>query len=128
MRILLVEPDRMLAANIGAILGGAGHKVEWHVNPQEAVNSLDDKSADMVIMDLVLCQHSAIEMLYEMRSYSEWQSLPVIIYSSLPAREVLSCVASLEQLGVTAYHHKSFTPLSELVHTIEKYQPSPIAA
>lgn len=124
MKILLVEPDKLLAKNISAGFSAAGHAVVWQVDPQEAVNCLDEQSVDAVIMDLVLCQHSAIEILYEIRSYREWQSIPVIIFSSLPTRDVLACVASLEQLGVKAYHHKSFTRLADLIAAVESHRPA----
>jgi DNA-binding response OmpR family regulator len=125
MKILLIEPDQMLARNIAALFAAAGHEVHWQVDPQVAVNYLDEVRIDAIVMDMVLCQHSAIEMLYEIRSYIEWRHLPVIIFSSLPAREVINCVAALDQLGVSAYHHKAFTPISNLVKTVGSYQLTP---
>lgn len=124
MKILLVEPDKLLASNITTGFAAAGHDVCWQVDPQESVNCLDDQPIDAIVMDLVLCQHSAVEMLYEMRSYREWQDIPVIIFSSLPTRDVLGCVTSLEQLGVKAYHHKSFTRLTDLIAAVENRQPA----
>lgn len=123
MKVLLVESDKLLARNIAAVFAASGHEVFWQVDPQEAVNCLDDNSVDAIVMDLVLCRHSAIELLYEMRSYNEWQDIPTVIFSSLPAKEVLNCVASLEQLGVKAYHHKMSTRLSQLVASVEGCLP-----
>jgi DNA-binding response OmpR family regulator len=123
MKVLLIEPDKLLATSISIIFEQAGHQLDWQANPQEAINYLDEQLADVIITDLSLCAHSAIEVLFEMRSYSEWQGIPVIIFSSLPAREIYSCVASLEQLGVKAYHHKASTSLAELLASTESYQP-----
>lgn len=128
MKILLIEPDRLLAANLIDYFGRAGHTVDWQVSPQESIDFLDHQPVEAVILDLALCAHSAIEMLYEMRSYNEWKDIPVIIFSSLPAREIISCAASLDQLGVRAYHHKSSTPLSDLLLSVELHCPAKLVA
>ena len=43
-RILLIEADRLLAANLQAFLKTAGHQMEWHVDPQVAMDAIDKKS------------------------------------------------------------------------------------
>jgi DNA-binding response OmpR family regulator len=119
MRILLLETDNILAANLVAMMTLAGHEVEWQVDPQEAVLAMDDKPVDVVVMDLILAGRSGVEFLYELRSYDDWANLPVILLSSVPPREIYTCVASLEQLQVRTYHYKPTTTLSDMVASVE---------
>ena len=86
-RILFIEPDYLLGANAKNILKRAGHSVDWHVDPQAAMDSADAAHPDIIILDLLLAGRSGIEFLYELRSYPEWAKLPVIIYSNVPAEE-----------------------------------------
>ncbi|MDB5160973.1 MAG: hypothetical protein JWO96_353 [Candidatus Saccharibacteria bacterium] len=118
-RILLLETDKLLAQNTKRMLESAGHAVDWQVDPQEAVHSIDAEAADVIIMDIILADRSGIEFLYELRSYPDWRYLPVILHSSVPPREIYNCAAGLEQLDIKAYHYKPSTLLSELIGSVE---------
>jgi DNA-binding response OmpR family regulator len=126
-RILLIETDRPLANNLCQFLSGAGHEVDWHVNPQDAMDSADKQSPDAIVLDLLLAGRSGIEFLYELRSYPDWQTLPVIIFSSLSPRELSSASDSLHQLNIAAYHYKPSTTLAELARSID-HSLQPVSA
>jgi DNA-binding response OmpR family regulator len=118
-RILLLETDKVLAQNIDSMFRTMDFEVDWQVDPQEAVISMDEHPVDAIIMDLILVGRSGIEFLYELRSYPDWQTLPVILLSSVPPREIYSCVVSLQQLDIHAYHYKPATRLSDLVTSVQ---------
>jgi len=114
-RILLIEPDRLLAKNITAAFKRAGHQTDWCVDAQAAINTADAATPDLVILDLLLSFHGGIEFLYELRSYPEWVELPVIIFSSLPSEEVNFASSAFVQLGVNYFLPKISTGLAQLV-------------
>lgn len=118
--ILLIESDKLLAANIGSYLKRKGHSVDWQVNPQEALARADSKKPDLVILDLFLAQNSGVEFLYEFRSYPDWFDTPVIILSSLAAEDIKTSVPSLEHLNVAAFHYKPVTSLDALTYAVEQ--------
>lgn len=119
-RILLVESDKLIAGNLRGVLKKAGHQVNWHVDPQAALDAADLQLPEAVIVDLVLANHGGIEFLYEFRSYPEWQEVPVIVFSSLSAEELKEALAGFEHLNVSAYHYKLHTTLSELTKSIDR--------
>lgn len=119
MRILILETDKILAQNIGNCLEVAGYHVDWQVDPQEAIISVDVQPVDLVVMDVVLAGRSGIEFLYEFRSYPDWANIPVIIYSSIPAREVGDSVVGFEQINIKSYLYKPATPVSRLISLID---------
>ncbi|MBA3757619.1 response regulator [Candidatus Saccharibacteria bacterium] len=119
-RILFIETDTVLAANLRSFFGQLGHEVEWHVNPQLAVFSADDNKPDLVILDLMLAGRSGVEFLYEFRSYPDWQDLPVVVFSNVSERELGQSISSFPHLNISAYHYKPQTTLSQLAQTIDK--------
>ena len=81
-KILLLEPDSVLAGNIERYFANAKHTVSVHSDPQQAVTSADSRAPDLIIAELQLAGRSGVEFLYEFRSYPEWQNIPVIILTS----------------------------------------------
>lgn len=115
-RVLLVEPDQILSKNVCAVLSASGFAVEACKSAQSAIMAADQKKPDLVILELQLVEHSGIEFLYEFRSYSEWQSVPVIIYSQVPPVEFANSWQIIkEELAVGAYLYKPQSSLRQLL-------------
>jgi DNA-binding response OmpR family regulator len=123
-KILLIEPDRLLAETYFLALNDAGHQVMACAGAQSAVMVADRQQPDLVILELQLVEHSGIEFLYEFRSYAEWQDIPAIIHSLVPPSEFETSRRLLEkELGVKAYLHKPHTSLRHLLSTVSEHIP-----
>jgi DNA-binding response OmpR family regulator len=123
-RILLIEPDRVLAESYVQALIHAGHEVQAAGGAQAAVMSADAILPDLVILELQLVEHSGIEFLYEFRSYADWQDVPVIIHSQVPPAEFADNRQLLRgELGVKTYLYKPRTSLAELLAAVGGYLP-----
>lgn len=123
-QILLIEPDRLLAETYTRALQAAGHHVVVCAGAQAAIMAADQQCPDIVILELQLVEHSGIEFLYEFRSYSEWQAVPVIIQTGVPPGEFNDNRRLLkEELGVQLYLYKPVTSLKQLVATVHEYLP-----
>lgn len=119
-RILFIEPDRILGANAKAVMKRAGHSVDWHVDPQAAIDSADTTRPDIIVLDLLLAGRSGMEFLYEFRSYPEWINVPAIVYSNVLPEEFSSTNIGFDQLDITAYHYKPATSITELCRSIDR--------
>lgn len=118
-RILLLEPDRLLAETYARALRHAGFSVVPCASAQAAILAADQKRPDLVVLELQLVEHSGIEFLYEFRSYAEWQDVPVLVQTQVPAGEFSGQLQSLqEQLGITGYLYKPTASLNNLVSNI----------
>lgn len=117
--ILIIEPDRLLGRNYLQALEQAGHTALWERTGQGAIHSLDEALPDVIVLELQLPSHSGIEFLYELRSYVEWQNIPIIIQSSVSAAAFTSDETILAQLGIAAYLYKPQAKLHHLIRTIE---------
>jgi len=124
MRILLIEPDYVLAETYFKALAAAGHRLVVCAGAQSAVLAADQHKPDLVILELQLVEHSGIEFLYEFRSYPEWQNIPVLLHTVVPLAEFNTSWELLEhELGVRRYLYKPHTRLSELIEQVAQFTP-----
>lgn len=115
--IYLLETDRQLGKAAKAYF--AGHDLYYFADPQAAVSAADIHRPDVVVLDLFLAGRSGIEFLYELRSYPDWQHLPVLVTGHLPAKELAGYHDSLCELKVHKYLPKHSTSLQDLLAEVE---------
>ena len=116
-RILLIEPDALVARNIIKLAQKASHSVDWTIDAQTAIDLADEHRPDAVILELLLAGRSGVEFLYEFRSYPEWQNTPVIIYSNLSEQELPVKSGCYRELSIARYFYK---PVASLSHIIDE--------
>jgi DNA-binding response OmpR family regulator len=119
LKILLIEPNKLLASQYSSSLISAGYEVLWCQDAQESITVADKHHPDIVITELALSSHSGIEFLYEFRSYSEWQNIPVIILSRLSQDNSGIDSKTLQKLGVKAFLYKPDTNLKSLINKVK---------
>jgi DNA-binding response OmpR family regulator len=120
--ILLVEPDRLVAKTYMEALQSAGHSVQVCATAQSAIFCADEQPPDLLILEIQLVGHSGIELLYELRSYPDWQNLPVVIVTNVPAGEFQGSWQLLKnELGVQSYHYKPLFSLRALREMAAEY-------
>lgn len=121
MRILLVEPDQILAKVYTAACRKSNKDAEIVSvsSVEDAIEAADNQRLDLIICELLLARHNGVEFLYELRSYTDLQSIPVIVLSWVPAQEFYSTIdAGL--LSIHAYLYKPTTTLSHLISVVQK--------
>ncbi len=120
-QLLLIEPDRTLAEIYVDTLARAGYQVVPCASAQAALFAADELRPDAVILELQLIEHSGIEFLLELRSYLDWQNIPVIIHSIVPPAEFNAHRDILQnQLGIDSYLYKPTTTLKNLIDQVER--------
>lgn len=117
-RILLVEPDKILGSLYSSSLRKAGHEVVWCQNAQQAISELDQDKTSLVVLELQLALHNGIEFLYELRSYSDWAALPVIILSHVPKSEF--SMTLIDDCNIACYLYKPQTNLRQLNQAVDE--------
>src|SRR5438132_501341 len=119
MMVLLVEDDKDLTEMYTLQLRYGGHSVQAAATAQQALDILNDKTIDVILLDLMLPNHNGIIILYELRSYEDWQKIPVIILSNTSARELGISGSALKTLGIRNYLDKAHTKPDQLLEAIE---------
>jgi DNA-binding response OmpR family regulator len=121
----MLEPDAVLANIYRELFEVAGYDVRRSVSAQDTVFLVDELLPDVILVELQLVAHSGIEFLYELRSYSEWQHIPVLIHSCIPPIEFQDSMELLKNmLNVKAYLYKPHTTLQTLLREVRDAIPT----
>jgi DNA-binding response OmpR family regulator len=118
MKVLLVEPDRVQAQTTQFALSKAGHTVSVVSSGQRAVDALDTRDYDAVVLEPELGLHNGIELLYELRSYAEWRTLPVILWTLNKHLAQRVYEKPLQQLGISNVLYKPTDSLATLLRHV----------
>lgn len=118
MNILLIEPDAKLGGIYRAALEQSGHVVSHAAYAQDAVHTADEIHPDIVLLELQLAQHNGVEFIYEFRSYSEWQQVPIILLTMVAPHSLGITPEMLQQLGIIDCLYKPATNLRKLVEAV----------
>src|SRR4051812_17398861 len=100
--IYLLETDSQLGAAAKKYFKNK-HDVYHFTDPQMAVSSADAHRPDVIVIDLFLAGRSGIEFLYELRSYPDWQALPVIVTGHLLPSDLDEFAVALSDLKIYNY-------------------------
>ncbi len=120
-RVLLIEPDRLLAATYAGALEHAGYAVARVHTAQAAIEAADADKPDVIVLELQLAGEDGIAFLHELRSYPEWRQIPVVVQTSLaPARMQPLQAALAADLGVVTVLYKTAATLKVLVRTLQQ--------
>jgi DNA-binding response OmpR family regulator len=102
-RILLIEPNRILAQIYKDAFKQAGYDVSVTHDAQNAITVSDKLRPDLIVMELQLVKHNGVEFLYELRSYPEWQTIPVVVNSIVPPSEFAQNEVLYKEIGINNY-------------------------
>lgn len=99
-----------------------GHSVCWARNAQTAVDAVDTELPDVIVLELQLGLHNGIEFLYEIRSYPEWQAIPILLYTMNRRAADTAFAETLYQLGVQGIYYKPEVNPRQLRQKINQLQ------
>ena len=112
--ILLIEPDHVLAQTYKNSLASKFRRVRVCASAQQAIHALDKRQPDIIVLELQLADHGGIEFLYELRSYPEWQSIPIVVHSFVPQYLFSDNKQQIQNLGIAQYLYKPGCSLAQL--------------
>ena len=115
-KVVLVEPDTVLAKQYFEALISDSYEVVVRHNAHDALEVLDD-SVSVLVLELQLGPHNGLELLYEIRSYQDLADTPVVVLSTVSPSRVVGA-ESYKLLGIKEYLYKPQTSLDTLRHTV----------
>lgn len=77
--ILIVEDDDWLAEQHGRTLQSAGFAVAFAPHALAAMDAVDSKRPDAIVLDLLLAGPNAFTLLHELQSHTDLAAIPVIL-------------------------------------------------
>jgi DNA-binding response OmpR family regulator len=123
MNILCIEPDVVLAKAYKKVFSRSSEDtVILCLDPQAAMEQLDVKMPDVIVMELQLAPLSGFAFLHELRSYEDFNEIPVVIYSSVPKESFTNNKKTWKTLGVEAYFYKATDSVQKVAKFIHRMQ------
>ena len=104
--VLLIEDEPNIIEAIRFLLSRDGWRVDTHADGRDAVDVIQRLSPDLVILDVMLPGKSGMEILSELRSQTDLQSLPVLM---LTARGQSRDRDMAERAGASRFMTKPFS-------------------
>jgi two-component system invasion response regulator UvrY len=116
MKVLIADDHAILRHGLKEILSDGFKNIEFGdaANTQQALDQLDRKQWDVVVLDISMPGRNGLEVLRETRE--RWPHLPVLVLSSAPEEQLAVRVL---KAGAAGYMNKQSAP-EELVEAIRK--------
>jgi len=118
-RLLIIEPDGNIRRSLKQALDDT-YEVSFATSASDAIDTADAVDPDIVITELSLAGNSGFEFIYEFRSYNDWRSVPIIIYTSQQVTDDLRQSIGWQEVGIAAYLYKPQAKLSDVVDALEQ--------
>ena len=116
-KILIIEDDRDIVRLVKYNLEKLGMEVFEAFNGQEGLDLARDKSADLIILDLMLPQIDGYEVLEALKEDKNILDIPVIILS---AKVSAGAIVKGFQMGASDYIPKPFS-IDELTSKVKEF-------
>jgi len=116
--VLVVENDKFLANAYRIKCQNEDFEVLVASDGNEALRILEEKTPNVILLDLVMPNKDGFEFMAEVNKDPELKKIPILITSNLEQEEDVKKAMSM---GAKDYVIKSDTPLEEILEKIRQY-------
>lgn len=116
--VLVVDADASLRKLTKAAFERAGLSIATASSAERAIAHCEEQQPDVIVLDLQLRGHSGVELLHELRSYPEWQQIPVVLYTGVPKTALAGFEPAFTLMGIQGYYYKPETTFRKLSETV----------
>lgn len=113
--VLLIEDEPWLGELYQQLLERE-HDVTWLRDGYDAMEHIDQKRPDIIVLDILLPWASGIQLLHELVSYGDTAKIPVVLFSAALPEDLDADV--LRAYGVVATLDKTTAKPSKVLKTI----------
>lgn len=115
--VLVVEDEEFLIRALKDNLREEGYEVGVARNGDEALESIEGKKPNLILLDLLMPKKDGFAVLEELKKNPELSLIPVIVLSNLGADHDIKRAL---QLGAIDYFVKAQHPIAEIVEKAKK--------
>jgi DNA-binding response OmpR family regulator len=120
--LVIIEPDNITGKIYEKFFKSNNINVHCVQDAQKAIEKINQNIPHILITELQLPSHSGIELLNEIRSYSDWQKILIIILTCVPYHDSGFNSNYMHTIGVSEYLYKPKTSLQTLLNIIKSYE------
>ena len=116
--ILIVEDEEFLVRALEDNLSAEGCTIDTAGNGEEAMEHVQKKKPDLILLDLLMPKRDGFYVLEEVKKNPEWKLIPIIVLSNLGGDAEIK--RALE-MGADDYFVKSQHPIEEVIEKAKDY-------
>ncbi len=118
MQILIIDSDKTTTDLLSKEFKSLDYSYVCIDSASKAIKFADKNKPDAVITELTLPGHSGTEFIYEFRTYKDWSSVPIIIFSSVSLSKRVTDSRDWKLLNIYNYLQKSKNSIKEVVDSV----------
>lgn len=119
--ILVVDDHSVSRECTAALLRGQGYDVLRAANGVDALELLDQCTADLALVDVLMPEMDGLELLRELKTDQRWGGLPVVLVTGVLDPELKG---RSEELGAEGLLVKARFSPDQLLDTVARHLPS----
>jgi CheY-like chemotaxis protein len=104
LTILIIDDDPILVSNIAQIVEFEGYRAIVSLDGYEAIDSLQSRSVDLILCDILMLPMSGFDILAAVKSNSKTRHIPFVFITGSEWN-----LDQAKTTGVVAYLKKPFT-------------------
>ncbi len=116
--VLIAEDEEFLVRAIKDNLETENCVVDVAHNGEEAMQSIQKRKPDIVLLDILMPKRDGFYVLEQMKKNPEWSLVPIIVLSNLGDDTEIKRALGM---GANDYFVKSEHPLEEVVEKVKEY-------
>ena len=89
-------------------------------NAQSAIAKIDKVEPDLILCEVLLTGHNGLEFMHELRSYPEWQGIPLIVLSRIDKLDIQITKKNMMDYGIIDVWYKPEVSMKSLLEKIER--------
>ena len=117
LKIAIIEDDKFISKAYADALKRAGIDVMLINDPENYHTYLTQTPVHLILLDLIMPTKDGFEILQELKTDSEFHTIPVIIMSNLGQDADIS---RAHELGVAAYFVKANISIKEVIAKVKE--------
>jgi len=117
-KVLIVDDDKIVLDSCKRVLEAEQLKVTLVSNAQDAIEQLEKKYFDLMVMDVKMPEKDGVYILKKIREkwpLDDWPELPILVMSGYPTSDTIQ---ELKKRGAREFIPKPFTP-DELLAAVQ---------
>ena len=118
-KVLLVEDEKNIILGVRTCLDAVGYQVHVEENGEQALEYIQSRKPDLVLLDLMLPKVDGFEVLKRIKEDDSTKKIPVIVLTAKVSQEDQK---RAQDLGADFYMTKPFRP-QELWDRIKQFLP-----
>lgn len=116
--VLLVDDEAWLTERMADVLKKSGYDVTIAPNAVDAVQQIDTRRPDILLLDMFMPGPNGIVLLHELQSYTDTATIPVVLCTNNASDMVLEQFAPY---GVRRILDKTAMEPSDIVAAVRRY-------